>query len=512
MARFESKVLGIDLGTTNTLISYYDEISGRGECCVNQEGTNLTASAVYFETEDSYVVGNVARECALIYPDRTAMYFKRLMGVKKEGIRVNGKIYSPQQLSALVLKSVIESAVAELEEEVKDVIISVPAYFDSSARLATIEAGKLAGLNVLDLIDEPVAALYHCDSMKNLAGKVVLVFDFGGGTLDLVAAEISNSEIDEIAINGDVHLGGCDWDKAFMKYIKTKYLAGKSLDDDDEQKLALDVEKAKKILSNKEKTRITVCSREGRESILLTRAEFEECTRYLLDRVKECIKGLMSDLNDNGIYEFDKVIMVGGSSRMPQMERLIKEIFPNTEIVGKDYDEAVAKGIAAYSKIYSQKGSLFRVLRSFKPKKLNRISTRSYGLAALINENRDKKICNMIYKGSNLPVTVTKKYFTSIDNQKDVNLQVYETVSSEPHVDIKEEYYLGNCHLEIDGDIPKHSDIFVTFTLKEDGTLFVEGKEPKGKTMVNVTMESNALLSGEELLAQKEEIDKLEMQ
>lgn len=511
MARFESKIVGIDLGTTNTVISYYDEIGQRGECCVNQEGTNLLPSAVYFENSESYAVGTIAREGALLHPDNTAMYFKRKMGVSKEAITVDGNTFSPQQVSALVLKEAVESAREELEEEIVDAVITVPAYFSSDARQATIEAGKMAGLNVRDIIDEPVAALYHCDSMNDLKGKIVLIFDLGGGTLDLVVADVSDKEIDEIAINGNIHLGGSDWDLAFVKYLKETYLKGRTFEPDDEQALLLEAEKAKRIFSKKEKTRINVSTKQGRVSVEVTRAEFDKCTEHLLKKVQQTIQELMLDLFDKGISEFDKIIMIGGSTRMPQIERLLRELFSDTDIIAKDQDEAVAKGAAIYAKLLSDssKGIKLSVKKSFKPKRLNRISTRSYGLAALLGDGGEQKICNMIFRSAELPISKKKFFYTSCENQKQVNLRVYETTSNERYVDINAEAFLGNCILEITDDLPKGSDIEVTFTLNENGILALEGREPKSGKSVKTTMESKALLEADELMAQKGNIENL---
>lgn len=511
MARFESKIVGIDLGTTNTVIGYYDEIGERGECCVNEEGTNLLPSAVYFEDSETYTVGTIAREGALLHPDNTAVYFKRKMGITKEAITVDGKVFSPQQVSALVLKEAVESAESELEEKIVDAVITVPAYFDSDARQATIEAGRMAGLNVKDILDEPVAALYHCDSMNDLKGKTVLVFDLGGGTLDVVAAEISETEIDEIAINGDIHLGGSDWDLAFVKYIKEKHLKGKTFESDDEQDLLLNVEKAKIALSRKEKTRITVSTKQGRVPVELNRAEFDECTKPLLEKVKRVLQNLMSDLFECGVSEFDKIIMVGGATRMTQIEKMLREFFSKTEIVAKDQDEAVAKGAAIYAKLLSNNSqeNKLTVKKSFKLKKLNRISTRSYGLVAMLGEGGERKICNIIYRSAELPITKNKIFYTSCENQKVVNLQVYETTSNERYVAINKDAFLGNCVLEISNDIPKGSDIEVTFTLNENGTLSIEGREPKSGRTVKATMESKALLAAEELLEQKGSIENM---
>ena len=333
----------------------------------------------------------------------------------------------------------------------------------------------------------------------------------GGGTLDLVAAEISDSEIEEIAINGDIHLGGSDWDLAFVQYIKGKYLKGRTFEPDDEQDLLLNVEKAKITLSRKEKTRITVSTKQGRVPIELSRSEFEECTKPLLEKTKTVLRNLMNDLLDRGITEFDKVIMVGGATRMIQIENLLREFFPDTEIIAKDQDEAVAKGAAIYAKLISNSsdGTRFSVKKSFKPKKLNRISTRSYGLMALLGEGGERKICNMIYRLAELPAIKKKTFYTSCDNQKVVNLQVYETTSNDRYVTITKDAFLGNCILEISDDIPKGSDIEVTFILNENGTLSIEGREPKSGINVRTSMESKALLEADELLEQKSSIENM---
>lgn len=509
MARFESKIVGIDLGTTNTLISYYDEIGAKGECCVNQEGTNLIPSAVYFESAKAYAVGTLAKEGALLYPDRTAMNFKRIMGISETAITVEDKNFSPQQVSALVIKEAVESACAELEEDITDAVITVPAYFGTEGRQATVEAGKLAGITVQDILDEPVAALYHCDSMNDLEGKIVLVFDLGGGTLDLLAASISSSEIDEIAINGNIHLGGSDWDQAFVRYIKETYLEGKILEPEDEQNLLLDAEKAKKILGKRDKTRITVSTREGRSQIEVTAAEFDQCTEHLLKEVRKTLQDLMMDLFHKGVSEFDKIIMVGGATRMRQIDRLLRELFPTTEIIAKDQDEAVARGAAVYAKLISDTSHDKRLVvkKSYKPKHLNRISTRSFGLAAMIGEDGERKVCNIIFRSEELPIVKRKSFYTSCENQRLVNLRVYETTSNERYINVREDSLLGNCILEIEGDLPKGSDIDVTFTLNENGILSLEGREPRSGKTVKTTMKSKALLEADEIMEQKGDID-----
>lgn len=509
MARFENDIVGIDLGTTNTLISYYDEIAKRGECCVSQEGGKLTPSAVFFEKVDSYIVGRNAKDTSILYPERTAQCFKRLMGETKEAINIGGKIFSPQQLSAFVLKKVVEAAEAELETKIKDVVITVPAYFSSAAKQATKEAGAIAGLNVRDIIDEPCAALYHVDSLNDLTGKTVMIFDLGGGTLDLIAAEVKEDEIDEIAIGGDNSLGGSDWNKLLKQYIRDKYLDGRTIRIEDEQDFELDIEKVKAALTQKSESRLVLRDDNVKIPVRITRDEFEECTKALLDKVKEAVRKLMDELVDRGVTRFDKIIMVGGASRMLQIEELLRTIFPDTEIIRKDCDEAVAKGAAVYTKVLSGEGKRFNIRQSFTHKRLNRISARSYGIAALLGDYGEKKICNMIFKNAELPISVSKKFFTSIENQKSVNIAVYESLASERYVDIDDDLFLGECVLHIDGNLPEKSEIVVDFQLKQDGTLSVEGHEPKGKTCVKAIMESRVLFDKQELIEQRKAVDEM---
>ena len=511
MTRFKSKIVGIDLGTTNTIVSYFDEIAKRGECCMTKEGGKLTPSAVFFETPASYLVGRDARDAAIVYPDQVALYFKRLMGKTKEAINIEGITYSPQQLSALILKKVVEDAELELEEEIRDVVITVPAYFNSAAKQATKEAGIMAGLNVRDIIDEPCAALFHIDCMDGLSGKKVGIFDLGGGTLDLIAAEIKDREIDEIVIRGNTNLGGCDWNKMLKKYIRDKYLHGKKMRIDDEQEFENDIEKVKIALTRKIESRLVVRDDTVKIPVKITRSEFEICTKPLLDKVREVVQAFLNELKDEGIEYLDKIIMVGGASRMPQIDKMIRELFPNSEIIQKDCDEAVAKGAAVYAKMLCDGEKEFNIRKKFELKKLNRVSARSYGVAALIGDSGDKKICNMLFKNMRLPMSVTKRFFTSIADQKTVNILVYETTTTEKIVDIRDEHLLGKCVLNIEEKIPRKSEIMVDFHLKEDGILTVEGREPRGKTSVRAVMESGALLNSDELELQAEEVNGMEL-
>ena len=521
-------VAGIDLGTTNTLISIYDETTGRASCIENGEGSHLTPSVIRFDekkqgdkTELFYVVGKEAKESADIYPDRTAMLFKRQMGRTRDFKKICGTSYSPQMLSAMVLKSVLRDAEEELGVPVTHAVITVPADFDDAGRKATVEAARAAGLSEkkIEIIDEPAASLFDCERLLNLEGKTVLVFDLGGGTLDLMAAEITEDSIDEAANRGDVHLGGSDWDYALGCHILNTYLKGKEFSMEDRQKFWLSVEQLKRNLSSLKEADIYVHTQDGDEKIRITREEFERVTLPLLDRVRTVLEDLMSDIYEKGIGSVDEVLLVGGAARMPQIRSLLAEFFPYSRMGSGDADRAVANGAAIYGwiKYNGQKpGSrnadkLYEVKKLFTPRVLNRISSRSYGLAALIGDDGEEKIYNFILKGDGVPVSVTKELYTAYANQKVVNIRIYETTGFERYADPDDKWLLGTCTLKIDRDLPEHSPISVVFNLREDGRLQVEARELRGKNRIQVSLESKALLNEEAVEREKRRLDKLVM-
>lgn len=501
------KKIGIDLGTTNSLSSVFSELIQKAEVLISRSGGRMTPSSVNIDDEGRYVVGNIARQNALLYPHNTIENFKRLMGKTKSAFTVGGSTYSPQFLSALVLMSIKKDIEAYLNEEEFDVVITVPAYFDSDACQATKEAGVMAGLNVLDIIHEPVAAVYHYASDSNLENQTVLVVDLGGGTLDVAVVRITQGEIVELVIDGCAELGGIDFDEALRNFIKETYLKGKMMEPDDEQEFIMSVEKAKRILSEKNETRFVVRTCEGREMLRITREEFETCTRHLRAKIEEVLKCVNEEVK--GKTSIDRIFLVGGATRMPQIETLLrqKDLFPNAEISARDQDEAVARGAAVYAQNFGHDHKMFR------PKKLKRISSYSYGIKALVNVEKKKvKISNMISKNAELPVKISKKFLTSEDGQKKVNISVYESVKDASYLELSEGALLGSGTLEIQGELQAESELVVTFTLNEDGTLVAVAEEPKGKTKVDVVIEPKALHGSEELVKQKQRLEEMKSQ
>lgn len=502
------KVVGIDIGTTNCAIAAEDSFTGKGECIPNKEGSNLTASAVCFQNRGELIIGNTAYECKIIYPETTVTLVKRLIGVEKIAITVDGKAYSPQQIDALILKSLKEDAETELGQTIHKAVITVPAYFDSNRRQATMEAGMEAGFEVLDLLDEPVAALYNADTIRSYAGKTVLIYDLGGGTLDIVCAKITETSIDEIVISGDNHLGGSDWDKAFISHIKSTKLKGVSLDASAEQELANKAEMAKKELSKKNETVFTVMTSSGRKEICVTREEFEHCTEALLNRAMNVLKETKETLEEKGVFKLDQIILCGGSTRMPQIEQGIASIYPGVDIFAKDRDQAVAKGAAIYAEaLMKEKQPSVSRSEKMKPvKKLNRVTSRSYGIAAFTGED-EKKVCNMLFQNEELPTEKEDVFYTRYDHQTQAALEVFESIDAQKYKEIGEASLLGKCCLHINGNLPKHSPIIVNLRLEENGVLHVHGYEKSGKTEVTAHMQTKALLSGDDLIVEKQQVD-----
>lgn len=509
MRQFGCKIVGIDLGTTNTVLAYFDGILKKGVCCTNSDGSPLTASAVTFFSEDNVLVGNGAKDSAVAYPDITATLFKRKMGIETNGITVKGVTYSPQQLSALVLKSVTNDAEEELGEKITDAVITVPAYFGTNRRRATMEAGMLAGLNVRGILDEPVAAIYNADSIGKLEGKNCLVVDLGGGTLDIVVAHVTGESINELFIDGDLNLGGSDWDAAFREYIRKEYLAGKQLEVEDEQELLIKTEMAKKRLSDKMETKFSVSTCEGRFEISLTRNEFEKCTAGLLDRVRlvlDRVRQMMSKKTDN--REIDLIILAGGATRMPQIRALLDELFPGKNVSAKDVDCAVAKGAAVYARMLQteEQPAVVKMFDNPGTKNLKRIAGRSYGISAYIAGTEEEKVWNMIYKNSGLPDEGEHVFQTRYANQRTVLLEIYENNENAYKTEVEDSTLIGKFVLEINGDLPVGTPIYTSLKLDENGMLHAKGYEKTGNTEIETYIQTNALLEEGDLIAEQEQI------
>jgi molecular chaperone DnaK (HSP70) len=348
-------IFGIDLGTTYSAVAYIDE-TGRAAVTRNSEGDDTTPSVVYFESEENVVVGKVAKESAGLYPDQVVSLIKREMGDRDYQRTFSGTEHTPPSISALILSALAKDAAADTGRKVTDVVITVPAYFGLLEKDATRQAGEIAGLNVIGIVPEPVAAALNYGVTGSADGTTFLVYDLGGGTFDISLIKMTENSVEVLAVGGDHQLGGADWDEKLFDYIVESAIAecgDDSLRDDEAmlQELRTLAEKTKKDLSTAETKTLIVRYTGTAAKITVTRKQFEEMTAELLDETVRITARTLAEAEQRqpGIRkEISQLLLVGGSSRMPAVSERLKSEF-DWEPRLTDPDLAVAKGAALYA-------------------------------------------------------------------------------------------------------------------------------------------------------------------
>lgn len=496
-----AKVLGIDLGTTYSCMAYINEV-GEPEVIPSAENSNVTPSVVYFESPTNVVVGEAAVSELVMEPERTVAAVKRLMGRSDLAISCFEKDYSPAQVSSLILKKMVQDAEAKLGEKITDVVITCPAYFGTAEKEATELAGRIAGLNVLKLINEPTAAAIAYGVLKGEAHKTIMVYDLGGGTFDVTIIQVNEknggNHIDVLATGGDHSLGGKDWDAAFMNYLFEEFCKQNNFDgyfeDEDEelvfrQMLMQEAEKQKKLLSSKMEVRIPLSSGSMRAKVVVTREKFEEVTKYLLERTITETDKLLEETRKKGINKIDEIIMVGGSSNMPQVGNILEERYPNIPKRIFQPHEAVAKGAAL-----SQEAEIV----------VQDVTSKSYGIE-LCRETKEEKdhsyIENLITKNTKVP-TKTEHRFESRYRTSAVAIKIYETNIGEKEFEIGDWEPLGTAKLTFGKTLPAQSPISVELRLGRDGILHVKGIDETTHHIIEADMQGTGLLNEEEKLEQ----------
>lgn len=517
-------VYGIDLGTTFSCIAKLDQ-NGNPEVIQNYvDGTYTLASAVFFEEDsDNTLYGESAKEYMETSPERLVQFAKRYIGKPLDTIKrpdpyappyqIDGKEYSPIEISALILKKLKQMA-EEQGENVSDVIITCPAYFGLEERNATRKAGELAGLNVLNLVNEPTAAAISYCYREFQDNQVVVVYDLGGGTFDVTILAMSNEKDDNgndrrqmrvLASTGNDRLGGKDWDDILFSILLDRYcqeigMSADELEGEIRQSVRSKVEKTKKNLSQTDSAKVKIKSDAGPINIVVTREEFEEATRHL---VAQTIDLLDVALNEAGDITIDKVLLVGGSTNMPMIKSIVESKFPGIVQI-EDPDRAVAKGAAIYASILVGEDTIPGTgsdgemgtdsdgetgtgsgagtgTGSGGGIKVVDQAPRSFGPGVFIN--KEYTVDNLIMKGTEIPATATKVYETMADNQSCVKLSVFESMTLESRVkpcedpegnpqETNPEYLmkaLGQLVLDLPPMTPAGTNIEVTFMIDAAG-------------------------------------------
>lgn len=492
-----SKVVGIDLGTTNSVIA-----TKEGEQITiisNAEGSRTTPSVVAFTKEGERLVGLLAKRQAIVNSDRTISSIKRDMGTDRK-IKIDDKSYTPQEISAMILQKLKRDAEDYLGEPVEKAVITVPAYFTDSQRQATKDAGTIAGMEVLRIINEPTAAALAYGENKEGEHKI-LVFDLGGGTFDVSILDVGDGVFEVLATAGNNRLGGDDWDMRIVDWMieEFKKTEGVDLRNDRmaKQRLREAAEKAKVELSSMSETTISLpfitATNTGPKhlELKLTRAKFEDLTRDLLDKV---VNPTMQAIKDSGLKkeEIQKVLLVGGSTRMPAVQKKIKELTGQEPTKGINPDECVAYGAAIQAAIMTGE---------HKDVVLVDVTPLSLGLETL-----GGVFTKIIEKNTAIPVSKSQVFTTAANNQPAVDIKVYQGERSMAADNI----LLGNFVLDGIPPAPRGvPQIEVTFNIDTNGILNVKALDKGTGKEQHITIHSSNL-SDEEINKMKEQAEEHE--
>ena len=483
-----AKTIGIDLGTTNSCVSVME--GGEPVVIPNAEGMRTTPSVVAFSKDGERIVGEPAKRQAVTNPDRTIASIKREMG-RDHKVTIDGKDYSPQEISAIILQKLKSDAEAYLGDTVTEAVITVPAYFTDAQRQATKDAGKIAGLNVKRIINEPTAASLAYGLDKTDHEEKILVFDLGGGTFDVSILEIGDGTFEVLSTSGNNQLGGDDFDEVLVNYIADEFKKTEGVDLRQDkmslQRLKDAAEKAKKELSSTLNTNVNLpfitATAEGPKHLNMdiTRAKFEELTAFLVEKTMEPTRKALAD-SGLSISEVDKVILVGGSTRIPAVQEAIKKFTGKEPHKGINPDECVAIGAAIQAGVLA--GDVKDVL-------LLDVTPLSLGIETL-----GGVFTKIIERNTTIPTKKSQVFSTAADNQTAVDIHVLQGERSMAGDNVT----LGRFQLM---DIPAAPrgipQIEVTFDIDSNGIVHVGAKDLGTGKEQKITITSSTNLSDEEI-------------
>lgn len=485
----------IDLGTENVVVACKHPVFNTVTCVPMLDGGYDFPAAVYMESENHCAVGRVAKDNNFLEQEKVASHFKGKLGTS-EMIDVNHHSFSPEQLTALVLKEAVVSAEQELGKAVKNVILTVPAGFSTHARAALIRAANMTGVNVVELVDEPIAAAISYLKSKEAADKVkgkILIMDMGAGTTDFFVFDYKDQKITPIMKDGIVNLGGNEYTEALTSHIKekTNWKVSKDKQSKQEEQILKNKSEEMKQHLSKLKCDQTVVTQEGHPVVVnVTRNEFEKCTVLLQNELEKKMNDILEKLRNLGIDGIDVVVLTGGASHMPQVKHLARKIFPETTKVEEhDHDYAVVKGAVLYSQ---------------NPEKYSIIG-KAYGMRVLTPAG-EPKINNIIQASDICPVSRKRVYKTIKDNQERVTLKLYESHAVKPYMNESDGTFLEDVVLLLPPGLKKESQIEVEFQLDKSGILSVNAKEKKSGRSVTASFQSEGVVNYKSVEVQKKEI------
>lgn len=537
------RVYGIDLGTTYSCIACVDE-SNRPEVLQNSDSQQTTPSVVYFENESNIVVGDSAREESMINPDQCVSRVKTVMGNETWTFEAFGEKYTPQLISSLILKKVVQDAQQQTGDTIEDVVITYPAHFGVNEIEATRQAGTIAGLNVRSLIPEPQAAALAF-GIQAEQDQVVLVYDLGGGTFDVTVVELGPGKFTMIATEGDQALGGCNWDDVLVNYFADQFseqtgIEARELLDDPETfaTLMIDAEDAKRKLSAKEAVTKSVLFGGENIKIQLTREKFDELTNSLLQQTVNFTDTVIKKAADLGYPNIDRMLLVGGSTFMRQVTERMKQ-YP-FEVQQYKPNLAVAEGAAIYAQhieigdavkakffektgketseiidnpelereleeiqreVGQQRGMSLPAVKRAAETRVQNITSTSFGLIVIDEATGEEKVRNLIVANSPVPCEVVKDFGTYADNSEAVHLQLLANDSPEGPdgdlVDLSGCTEIGDAVLPFARPLPAGSPVRVRFHLGPDGRLEVYGQDLTTNAEIHGEFKTASVMSAE---------------
>lgn len=485
-------IVGIDLGTTNSLIAYFTEEGPK--IIPNRLGKNLTPSVVSVDEEGNVYVGETARERMSLFPDSVAQTFKRSMGTERKYI-LSGKHFKPEELSSMILRALKEDAEAYLGEEITEAVISVPAYFDDKRRKATKRAGELAGLKVERMISEPTAAAVAYGLYDKTQDTRFLVFDLGGGTFDVSVLELYHNILEVRAVAGDNYLGGEDFTEVMAKlFLQKRKLPLQNLNEKEQVRLYRQAEKAKRAINEQSDVTMSFLYHEETLEEVITTKEYEDACEELLMKIREPVKKSLADAGLK-LTDIDEVLLIGGATRLSIVRDFLIRLFrkfPDTKL---NPDETVALGAAVQAAMKERREEVKEVI-------LTDVCSFTLGTEVVIEYEEGKfedgRFCPIIERNTVIPASHTERLYTVRDNQDKVRVKVLQGESRFA----KNNLFLGELTTEIPKAPKGQESIDVTYTYDINSLLEVE------VTVTSTGEKQKMIIKGQENQMTEEEIKK----